>query len=185
MISLKVNGMENLLDRFEKMQIDKAASTAAVAMAHDVVNRMEYPPATAANRPGRFTPEGRPMGYYERNRGYWRPIVHKVNLRAFGHYGKSKGVILASKTQRQTGTVAGYKLNPSSEQFGKKWKVTRTKSGAVITNSASYAQPLASYLKQARVMKQIGWKTDKQALQESWEAGTFQAAFAQALKAQK
>lgn len=39
-----------------------------------------YPPATEANQPGRIDADGEPMGYYERNRGWWYPVKRPETL---------------------------------------------------------------------------------------------------------
>lgn len=39
-----------------------------------------YPPASEANQPGRLDSDGEPMGYYERNRGWWYPVKRKETL---------------------------------------------------------------------------------------------------------
>ena len=99
-------------------KLHQAVVSAVNAFAQTVANELKnYPSATEANRPGRFTPDGSPMGFYERGRGEWYPIVRAVNLRSFGNFGKAQGIIKASKTQRETGTVAGYRLIPSSERL--------------------------------------------------------------------
>lgn len=39
-----------------------------------------YPPSSAANMPGRIDENGEPMGYYERNRGWWYPVKRMSTL---------------------------------------------------------------------------------------------------------
>ncbi|HPO87434.1 MAG TPA: hypothetical protein PLN86_16450 [Candidatus Hydrogenedentes bacterium] len=39
-----------------------------------------YPPSSEANLPGRIDENGEPMGYYERNRGWWYPVKRLSTL---------------------------------------------------------------------------------------------------------
>lgn len=39
-----------------------------------------YPPSSEANLPGRIDEDGRPLGYYERNRGWWYPLLRRSSL---------------------------------------------------------------------------------------------------------
>ena len=110
-----------------------------------------YAPESEANAPGRTDKDGRPMGYYERGRGWWYPIMQKVTILAAGRlagaslgrskakFGKAVGVI---KGGRRFG-VAGYKLIPSSQQMGDRW-VTALESNqdsivGTLFNGASYS----------------------------------------------
>ena len=49
-------------------------------MVQGEIGYASYPPATEANAPGRFDAEGRPMGYYERGRGWWYPVLQDKTL---------------------------------------------------------------------------------------------------------
>ena len=125
----------------------------------------EYPDATEANQPGRFSlKDRRPMGFYERGRGWWYPIMQKKTLEAAasGKYGKSRGVIKASKLMRAVAQVQGYKLagGGKSEQLGKSWTADVQSSadgvqGEVGTNT-SYA-PEVQGEEQSQVLAKYGW----------------------------
>jgi hypothetical protein len=110
-----------------------------------------YAPESEANAPGRTDKDGRPMGYYERGRGWWYPIMQKATIAMAGRlagaglgrsrakFGKSLGVI---KGGRRFG-VAGYKLIPNSQQMGERW-VAAVQSDAetvigTLFNGASYS----------------------------------------------
>ena len=108
----------------------------SVAVIQDSV--ATYPPETAANAPGRVDKHGRPMGYYERGKGWWRPLIRPTTVLAHGtmaggKYGKSigRGVYVAKGVH---GNVAGYKLDATSEQLGKSWTsaVDVVEAGGVI-----------------------------------------------------
>lgn len=157
-------------------QMQRATDVATTAIAQALMERLKpYPPATAANRPGRWymPPRGkpRPMGYYERNRGYWYPIIGGSKLYAIGGGApkKSRGTLLARGTQKLY--MAGYRLRPSSEQLGKSWTVRRTNNGAILSNNATYAAYVHSADEQADVMAEIGWKTDREAIAELDRSG--------------
>jgi hypothetical protein len=92
----------------------------SVAAIHDGV--ATYPPETAANQPGRTNADGKPLGYYERGKGWWRPLLRSTTVLAHGtmaggKYGKSigRGVY---PTKGNIAGVAGYKLDPTSEKLG-------------------------------------------------------------------
>jgi hypothetical protein len=147
--------------------IEKAVSKACYAV---VGQLKEYPPATEANRPGRKTKRGRPMGYYERGRGSWYPVMRRETILASGvnvngkmRYGKTRGVIKA----RSGSDVAGYKLSRGgrSQQLGKHWAVhvSTTQAGieGIIGTTVSYAKPV--HVNQPPIFAIRGWKTVKQA----------------------
>jgi hypothetical protein len=175
-IQRDVNYFNNLTQK-----LIRARQTALRVGGQEVMNELKtYPKSTAANKPGRFSDKGRPIGYYERNRGYWSPRVNRSTLATFGHASKAKGVILGSATQRATGTVAGYKLTSHSEQLGKRWSMRLGADYVIIANSASYAKYVQGAQTQSNVMKNIGWETDAQAVQKIFRRGTFQEAFRRA-----
>ena len=128
----------------------------------------DYPPATEANQPGRYSlTTHKPLGYYERGRGWWYPVMRQSTL------GKT-GVGLGSQTSKQAArrggvpgafiTVAGYKLagGGKSEALGRHW------SSQVITNanqirgrlknSASYGGYVQGDI-QSALNRKRGWRT--------------------------
>lgn len=171
MPTLKITVSDSLKAKLNPRQFDRAMKTAAMAVATELQGILQpYPNETDANRPGRFAKDGRPMGYYERNRGYWSP---RVNIRrgSFGNYGKAQGRIKGSATQAKTKSVGGYVLTSHSDQLGKKWTVKQNGNGATLTNSARYAKYVQSAKDQAAWMARIGWKTDTTAIQEVVKSG--------------
>lgn len=125
----------------------------------------EYPPSTEANQPGRFSLKtGKPMGYYERGRGWWYPVMTKETLEAAagGKYGKGRGMVKASRLQKSVSRVMGYKLEAggTSEQLGKSWtadvqQIGDGLEGSVGTNT-SYAEPVQGD-RQSTVLAKYGW----------------------------
>lgn len=179
--------LETIIQRYKPVNLERAVVSAINVFAHDVVNVLkDYPDITDANRPGRFDEEGHALGYYERGKGQWSPRVN-IQSGSFGHYGKSYGRVKVKKSQQIAASllgaqaIAGYKLRAVSERLREKWGVIRLPNGAAITNSATYAPPVQSSIKQSRVMQAIGWTTDRQAIQKSWDEGAFTAALTQAL----
>jgi len=169
---------------------DKAMAAMERAM-HTSVNLLEgrakiYPPATSANRPGRVRGDGRPMGYYERHRGWWYPLTTSRTLGG-SRYGKSRGLVRAPKALR--GQVLAYRLakrrgKPGSSEFlGQRWASEVRRDGSailgVVGNTASYAGPVKGFregdLRQSRRMQAIGWPS----IEDDFEAVTpdIQAAF--------
>ena len=143
-------------------------------------NISEYPPATAANQPGRVDDEGKPMGYYERGRGYWYPVMAAKTLGA--KLGVAYGAETALKASKRNKvktvpTVAGYKLQKggTSEMLGRSWTTNVIEGeGAVvgeIGNRASYAGVVqGAKVDQAEYMHNIGWTNADEALAKSQEA---------------
>ncbi|MCX7841362.1 MAG: hypothetical protein N2559_18155, partial [Anaerolineae bacterium] len=161
MLTVRVNGLETVLQRYDAQAFIRASNAAIVAVAHAVLNRLApYPPATDANRPGRwkYPREGqpRPMGFYERNRGWWYPIVSRQKLYELGggKPRKSRGTLAARGTQKLY--IAGYRLRPVSEQMSKSWSIQNTSHGAVISNRASYSAYVQSAERQSAAMRAIG-----------------------------
>lgn len=107
-----------------------------------------YPPATAANRPGRVDKNGRPMGYYERGRGWWYPVMHESSLgeRLGVRFGVQTAQAAAKRAKtKEIAAVAGYKLRNGgqSELLGKSWAVNVESDPesvrGILGNNTSYA----------------------------------------------
>jgi len=142
-----------------------------------------YPPASEANQPGRFSLRTRrPMGYYERGRGWWYPLMQSETLRKWGTlagyeegirdkpvFGSTRRVIRASRAQRGYSKVVGYKLRPSSEVLGKSWTVETQKSDSgvegIVGTKVSYADVVQGR-KQWRTHGRRGWKSLQQIMDE-------------------
>ena len=151
---------------------EKAMTLGAMAVKSEIA---QYPPESEANHPGRYSVKTHePMGYYERGRGYWYPVKWKNTVLMAGRlagafagsskakFGKSFGVVKANKRFG----VAGYKLQPVSENLGKNW-VTRVVRGdakivGIIGNNTSYTDPVQGE-GQSRLMQARGWINIKQA----------------------
>jgi hypothetical protein len=168
-ISLDYSSLTDFLAELEKSPAEvlpfaTQAMENSVAAIHDGV--ATYPDATAANAPGRVDRNGKPMGYYERGKGWWRPLLRATTVLAHGtmaggKYGKSIGRGIYP-TGGKVPQVAGYKLNPSSEKLGQSWTtdVQSFEEGGVVgevgTNT-SYADPVQG-AGQSDVMEAIGWQ---------------------------
>jgi hypothetical protein len=125
-----------------------------------------------ANQPGRISVKThRPMGYYERGRGWWYPIMQPWSAEG-QKFGKALGVIKSSAVIRKATRVQGYKLagGGESETLKEKWtvSVSADKSGVVgeVGTNVSYA-PWVQGDKQSRLHAARGWKTIDTALEES------------------
>jgi hypothetical protein len=68
-LRFKVTGIEALSKRLDVAPAIRSAIQAATLYYKGKI--AIYPPATAANRPGRVDANGRPMGYYIRGTGYF------------------------------------------------------------------------------------------------------------------
>jgi hypothetical protein len=140
-IKLTIKGIEvlqSLLRQFPK-EIGNTLSAAGREAAEKIILPTEgirkYPPADAANAPGRYktvTINGRPatfrQGYYIRGRGFQSP---------------TRG--------------GGYRNLANSERYGTQWYVKRNGYGTEIGNRASYAKWLGGE-EQARHMAARGWR---------------------------
>jgi len=174
---IQIEGLEKLLDALEK------TPEVIVPLLKDAMNKSvraiqarvaEYPPSTEANQPGRISVKTHePMGYYERGRGWWYPIMRPWTD-AGQKVGKAFGMIEASSKIRMATQVQGYKLagGGKSEMLGKSWTVAvgAGKDGVVgeIGNNTSYA-PWVQGDKQWNVHAKRGWKTLDTALEESMD----------------
>jgi hypothetical protein len=143
------------------LPIIEKAMTKSLFLIQDVV--ATYPPATEANQPGRYSlVTKRPMGYYERGRGWWYPAMRQASLPA--QLGKTRGAVKAKKI---TG-VAGYKLagGGKSELLGRKWTSeveTQELDGQTVVvgtigNTVSYSDYVQGR-KQNRLHGARGWPT--------------------------
>jgi hypothetical protein len=152
----------------------------SVALVHDLL--AEYPPSTEANQPGRYSLRThRPMGYYERGRGYWYPIMRKETLGS--RTGKRQGAVPLPKHLRGMAAVAGYKLRRTSERLGSRW-TTRVETNdnaiqGVIGTTVSYADYVQGQ-NQAAFQGAHGWQTAAEVLQDA--AGEIKGYFEEAAK---
>lgn len=140
-IKIKVVGLDALIAKFGRLPegIEKYLHAAGEEAAREVLETeglKKYPPATAANAPGRTktvvfgggkTATFR-MPYYIRGRGTMQPV---------------RG--------------GGWKQLATSEKYGTQWAVSNEAYRTVIGNRASYAPYLAGS-RQARAMARIGWR---------------------------
>jgi hypothetical protein len=178
--TLEIEGFEELL-KWLKNAPEKVFPFLKKAMQVSVravqENISEYPPSTAANQPGRVDEKGKPMGYYERGRGWWYPVMQEQTL------GEEIGVSFGAETAKRAAkrnkvksipTVAGYKLarGGTSQMLGRSWStnVITEKDGVLgeIGNRASYS----GYVQgppsiQAAHMANIGWTNADAALEKS------------------
>ena len=129
----------------------------------------EYPPSTEANQPGRFSlTTHKPMGWYERGRGWWYPIMTRETLQAAagGQFGKTRGVIKASRLQKSVYRVAGYKLagGGESEQLGKSWSVNVQATDTSVTGEVGTDTSYANYVqgdRQNTILARYGWEAHR------------------------
>jgi hypothetical protein len=167
-LHLRIEGADALmkkLGRVEGKKLLRPVMTAAVRTLKSAV--AQYPPASEANAKGRFNIKtGKPMGYYERGRGWWYPVMRRGTLGESPR--KSEGAMRVAKGWG----FAGYKLakGGTSETLGRKW-TTKSEMGGlrrVIGNAASYGPVVQDRNKQAAIHARRGWKTIQQVATEQW-----------------
>ena len=98
----------------------------------------QYPPSSPANLPGRINAQGKPLGYYERGRGWWYPVMNKATID--GKKGATRGQMTAQqavnrvKNKGAINRAAGYKLagGGKSEVLGKRWYMSIQNSGVGV-----------------------------------------------------
>ena len=138
----------------------------------------KYAPQSEANQPGRYSLITRmPMGYYERGKGWWFPIVKRPPKQGSGVVKPSLSFPKTKKVQllRAKGIpdVVGYKLRPSSEQLGGRWtvdvQVQNNEVTGMLSNSASYAGYVQG-LEQVQLHQALGW----QDVLTTWESDDMQ-----------
>lgn len=133
-LTVQVEGIERIgkglrkFGREIKLGLQGAAAEAAVLVVSSK-GLMNYPPATEANMPGRYSLKTKQrMAYYRRGEGTQVP---------------TKG--------------GGYRSLGNSERYGSQFYYRRTGYGTVIGNRASYAPWLAGE-NQSKAMEKIGWR---------------------------
>ena len=129
----------------------------------------EYAPESEANRPGRVDEEGHPIGYYERGRGWWYPLVTKREISIKEDLPVLRPHTLAPKTMEARTllaegirAVAGYRLIPNSEQMHDQWEqgvgITAHEVTGFLRNTASYSDYVQG-ASQIDLHKKRGWQT--------------------------
>jgi len=142
-------------------------------IAYSLVGELqEYPSETEANAPGRFSlRDHRPMGFYERGRGWWYPIKGKFNrdgarlvLPGQSVSGMRKKTVAMFTRGQGTAMLGatGYRLRSTSEHLKENWVVVVAKGqGEVAVNIGNLAN-YSGYVQgaaQAAVMAKYGWTT--------------------------
>jgi hypothetical protein len=158
---MRIEGLSGLiekLDTVEKMSDVSAAIRAAGLYLKGKIS--VYPSASPANQPGRWyrDPNGyaHPMGYYERGRGWWYPIM--TPSAPGTKYRKAMGMTGAGAGRRSG--VAYYKQDrhKRSETLGRRWTTAQPNPFmAVVGNNASYIRFVQGD-KQAHFHARRGWK---------------------------
>ena len=134
----------------------------------------QYPKETEANAPGRYSVRThRPMGFYERGRGWWYPIMRMTTIgdESTRFVGMGQNVsrmrikTIAMRTRgagKQAFGAVGYKLRDNSEQLKENWvtAVVRDPNEVLIQigNLASYASNVQGY-DQSALLRKYGWTT--------------------------
>ena len=178
--------MTNTLDipQFEKaIEAIKKAPEVAMPLFEKAMNDSlrllqgelkEYPASTEANRPGRMgmvtvkrksgdIQVQRPMGYYERGRGWWYPVK--------GALKGATGVNVKQQTEKQAfkrfelkapGQVSGYRLSPSSEQLGRPWTIAIEAGEDALVGQVGTNASYVDYVRgdrQPALFRKRGWRT--------------------------
>lgn len=65
-----------------------------------------YPPASEANQPGRIDSDGEPMGYYERNRGWWYPVKRPETLNGMNSVGEGAQTLKSALRRHKMKNIA-------------------------------------------------------------------------------
>lgn len=185
---LEIKGFDELLKALQDAPqlarpLLEEAMTKSLSQLHDEL--AQYPSATEANQPGRFSLKThQPMGYYERGRGWWYPVRTRQNIEMAGPlagafegkskaaYGKSRGVINASKSMLQAGVgVAGYKLSKQrSEVLSKKWTTSQVVNDTGVLGEIGTMVSYADYVqgnRQANFHAARKWETANAALERA------------------
>lgn len=185
MFHIHIEGLDQLQHLFGRLPAEVVrVMTAAMGGAVEIIRKgvAKYPKSTEANKPGRWSVKTKkPMGYYERGKGWWYPVKRKATLGPKPK--KSFGSLRAAKVIRETSPVVGYRLSiAESEVLGKSWttKVSPISGGVrgTIGTRASYAPFVQDKIKQASLHAARGWPTVQEVLGKNAEriAKLFQAA---------
>lgn len=171
---LEIKGFDELLKALKEapkkvMPYLKKTMTLSVRAVQERV--AEYPRSTEANQPGRISMKThKPMGYYERGRGWWYPLMTERTLG--GKMGKSQGQVKAGARIKKITSVKGYRLagGGESEMLGRSWdaQVIEQENAilGMVGNNTSYAEYVQGD-KQARIHAARDWLTVDEALKMS------------------
>jgi hypothetical protein len=128
-----------------------------------------YAPDNEANHPGRFSLRNhKPMGFYERGRGWWYPLVKTVvtgrpdvPIKMSQIHTKGLKLRIGKRAANVLPQVTGYHLSKTSEQMNTKWKTEVSVDQDIVsghlTNSASYF-PYVQGLEQAYIHEARDWQ---------------------------
>lgn len=163
--TLEIKGFDELQAALQALPeiakpILKEAMTKSVSVLHDGL--AEPAPSSEANRPGRTDRYGKPVGYYERGRGWWYP-VKKIS----GPFGVRKGRLTGDSAfkrykMKNVNKVVGYKLSQTSKNLEQSWKTQVTVFDNAVVGEVGTIVPYADYVQgtqQAQIHKQRGWQT--------------------------
>ena len=149
----------------------------------EFVAQAELPaPESAANKPGRVDKEGKPMGYYERGRGWWYPLMTHNTLGLQSeiptvgpHIKAPHSLGIKSIKAKGFANVAGYRLIANSEQMEENWhaEVSLHENEVIgdLTNFASYSGYVQGQ-DQTRLMQDLQWRK----VEDSWNSPAVQSA---------
>jgi hypothetical protein len=169
---IEVKGLDTFIEALEKFP-EQAEPIAVEAMTNSEVVLIDdlknYAPATEANQPGRFSRKtGRPMGYYERGKGWWYPVMREKTLGT--KLGKRVGAIKTPKRLKvMMPGIVGYKLRKTSQRLGTRWKGNVVTGPGWIYGEVGTTVSYADYVqgdKQARMHAARGWKNTQQILDD-------------------
>ncbi len=131
-----------------------------------------YPPETEANAPGRFNPDThKPMGFYERGRGWWYPVMGEVDkalsrIIAPGQSVSRMKIKTMTMTTRGAGkkmlSASGYKLRPTSQQLGENWSFIVDQGRNAVTLTVGNLATYSSYVQgedQTELLRKYDWQT--------------------------
>lgn len=142
-VQVKVTGLDELKRKYQyaAKNADRYMSAAGKEAVERYVLSVEgikrYPPATAANAPGRV-----------------RSVTFKngrVAVFRSPYYVRGKGSVIPVRGGQ-------WKQLHNSERYGTKWYIKRVPYGVRVGNSASYAGYLTGATTQASAMAKIGWR---------------------------
>lgn len=138
-----------------------------------------YAPESEANRPGRVDAQGKPMGYYERGRGSWYPLVTKLTLnedlpKVRPHLKAPSTLKTPALLAEGFSNVVGYRLRPTSQQMHDRWlwEVIQDPTEVIgnLSNTATYSSYVQG-LRRTKLHESRGWIE----VLESWDDSRVQS----------
>jgi hypothetical protein len=177
-MEIEIKGLDQLTRAFEALpQIAIPAAEEAMKKSLFAISEraVDYPPSSAANQPGRINSKGKPIGYYERGRGWWYPVRRRATLPAGTTRARTKkNAVTTTRRERAISGVVGYKLagGGKSQLMKDSWTESIASDNRGVVGRLGTRVTYSPYVigsRQARIHEARGWNRIDRAIEQSAE----------------